>query len=157
MTSFPVDSLRRLQKPNAGHITIANLQNHREVSVITQNIDGLHDIAGSRDVIELHGNIFATKCTKCDFRGNIGDEFSDDPLSCKIYGSYLRPDVVWFGESIKQEVWKEAVMHSMTSDVMVVVGTSLIVSPANSLLLYAICIDILVSYLLLIEISVKRT
>jgi len=49
----------------------------------------------------------------------------------------LRPDVVWFGESIKQEVWKEAVMHSMTSDVMVVVGTSLIVSPANSLLLYA--------------------
>jgi len=65
--------------------------------------------------------------------------------------------VVWFGESIKQEVWKEAVMHSMTSDVMVVVGTSLIVSPANSLLLYAICIDILVSYLLLIEISVKRT
>ena len=47
-------------KPNAGHIAIANLQNHREV--ITQNVDALHHIAGSRDVIELHGNIFATKC-----------------------------------------------------------------------------------------------
>ena len=103
-----------LAKPNAGHIAIANLQNHREVSVITQNIDGLHHIAGSRDVLEIHGNIFATKCTKCDFRGNIGDEFSDLPPSCKICRSYLRPDVVWFGESIKQKVWNEAVMHSIS-------------------------------------------
>ena len=61
---------------------------------IAQNVDGLHHIAGSRDVIELHGNIFATKCTTCDFRGNIGDEFSDLLPSCKICGSYLRPDVV---------------------------------------------------------------
>jgi NAD-dependent deacetylase len=123
--------------PNPGHIAIANLQNNREVSVVTQNVDGLHHRAGSREVMELHGNIFATKCTKCDFRGNIGHEFSGLPPSCKICGSYLRPDVVWFGESIKQEVWKEAVMHSMTCDVMIVVGTSLAVSPANSLLLYA--------------------
>jgi NAD-dependent deacetylase len=124
-------------KPNAGHIAIANLQNHREVSVITQNIDGLHHIAGSRDVIEIHGNIFVIKCTKCDFRGNIGDEFSDLPPSCKICGSYLRPDVVWFGESIKQEVWKEAVKRSMTCDVMIIVGSSLVVSPANTLHFYA--------------------
>ena len=124
-------------KPNAGHIAIANLQNHREVSVITQNVDGLHHIAGSRDVIEIHGNIFATKCNKCDFRGNIGDEFSDLLTSCKICGSYLRPDVVWFGESIKQEVWKEAVKQSMTCDVMIIVGTSLVVSPANTLHSYA--------------------
>jgi NAD-dependent deacetylase len=124
-------------KPNAGHIAIANLQNHREVSVITQNVDGLHHIAGSRDVIELHGNIFATKCTECDFRGHIRDELSGLPPSCKICGSYLRPDVVWFGESIKQEVWKEAVKQSMTCDVMVIVGTSLLVSPANTLHFYA--------------------
>jgi NAD-dependent deacetylase len=123
-------------KPNAGHIAIANLQNHREVAVITQNIDGLHHIAGSRDVIEIHGNIFASKCTECDFRGNI-DEFSDLPPSCKICGSYLRPDVVWFGESIKHEVWKEAVKQSMTCDVMIIVGTSLVVSPANTLHFYA--------------------
>ena len=119
------------RKTNAGHMAIANLQHYREASVITQNIDGLHQIAGSREVIELHGNIFATKCTKCDFRGNIGDEFSDLPPSCKICGSYLRPDVVRFGESIKQEVWKEAVKRSMTCDVMIIVGTSLVVSPAS--------------------------
>ena len=57
--------------------------------------------------------------------------------SCKICGSYLRPDVVWFGESIKQEIWKEAVKQSMTSDVMIIVGTSLVVSPANTLHFYA--------------------
>jgi len=124
-------------KPNAGHIAIANLQNYREVSVITQNVDGLHHIAGSRDVIELHGNIFATKCTKCDFRGNIRDESSDHPPSCEVCGCYLRPDVVWFGESINQEVWKKAVKQSMTCDVMVIVGTSLLVSPANTLHFYA--------------------
>lgn len=124
-------------KPNAGHIAIANLQNYREVSVITQNIDGLHHVAGSRDVTELHGNIFTTKCTKCDFRGNIRDEFPDLPPSCEICGNYLRPDVVWFGESVKQEVWKEAVMHSTTCDVMIIVGTSLVVSPANTLHSYA--------------------
>jgi NAD-dependent deacetylase len=124
-------------KPNAGHMAIANLQNYREVSVITQNIDGLHQIAGSREVIELHGNIFRTKCTKCDFRGNIRDESSDLPPSCEICGSYLRPDVVWFGESIKQEVWNKAVIHSMICDVMIIVGTSLVVSPANTLHSYA--------------------
>ena len=62
---------------------------------------------------ELHGNIFATKCTNCDFRGKIRSEFSDLPPSCKICGSYLRPHVVRFGEGIKQEVWKGAVMHSV--------------------------------------------
>jgi NAD-dependent protein deacetylase/lipoamidase len=124
-------------KPNAGHLAIANLQNHSEVSVITQNIDGLHQRAGSREVTELHGNIFATKCTKCDFRGKIRSEFSDLPPSCKICGSYLRPDVVWFGEGIKQEVWNGAVMHSVACDVMIIVGTSLVVSPANTLYSYA--------------------
>ncbi len=124
-------------KPNAGHIAIANLQQYREVSVITQNIDGLHQIAGSRKVIELHGNIFRTKCTKCVFRGRMKCEYLELPPICDLCGSYLRPDVVWFGESIKRDVWNEAIMHSMTCDVMIIVGTSLIVSPANLLLLYA--------------------
>jgi NAD-dependent deacetylase len=124
-------------KPNAGHVSIANLQNYRHVSVVTQNIDGLHQRAGSREVIELHGNIFTTKCTKCDFRGNTRDEFFELPPRCGICGSYLRPDVVWFGEGIKQEVWNEAVMHSNNCDAMIIVGTSLAVSPANNLLSYA--------------------
>ena len=124
-------------KPNLGHMTIANLQEHRQVSVVTQNIDGLHRKAGSRDMTELHGNIFATRCTKCDFRGKIGDEFSDLPPSCEKCGSYLRPDVVWFGEGIDQEIWNQALMHSITCDVMIIGGASLAVSPANTLPFYA--------------------
>jgi NAD-dependent deacetylase len=124
-------------KPNPGHMAIASLQSHRQVWVLTQNIDGLHHGAGSREVIELHGNIFATKCTTCDFKGKIRDEFPDRPPSCKICGSNLRPDVVWFGEGIKQEVWNQAIIHSMSCDAMIIVGASLAVSPANTLPLYA--------------------
>jgi NAD-dependent deacetylase len=122
--------------PNQGHVAIANVQNHRHVSVITQNIDGLHQRAGSRDVMELHGNIFGTKCTKCDFKFSTVSEFVDLPV-CDSCGSILRPDVVWFGEGLKQAIWDEAVVHSMNCDMMIIVGTSLTVSPANSLLLYA--------------------
>ena len=72
---------------------------------------------------ECYGELFATKCTKCDFRGNIGDEFSDLPPSVQdMWKLLVRPDVVWFGESIKQEVWKEAVKQSMTCDVMIIYG-----------------------------------
>jgi NAD-dependent deacetylase len=133
------DRLRKIlaAKPNPGHMAIANLQNYRQVSVVTQNIDGLHHRAGSREVTELHGNIFTIKCTKCVFRGRMKNEFLELPPICELCGSYLRPDVVWFGESIKREVWNEAVMHSMTCDIMIIVGTSLAVSPANSLFLYA--------------------
>jgi NAD-dependent deacetylase len=122
--------------PNLGHTSIANLQNHRHVSVVTQNIDGLHQRAGSRDVVELHGNIFGTKCTKCDFNFIMGSEFFELPI-CELCGSYLRPDVVWFGEGLKQEIWNDAVTYSTSCDMMIIVGTSLTVSPANSLFLYA--------------------
>jgi NAD-dependent deacetylase len=124
-------------KPNPGHIAIANLQNYLQVCVLTQNIDGLHHKAGSRDIIELHGNIFRTKCTKCDSKSNLRDEFPDLPSTCKTCGSYFRPDVVWFGEGINQEVWDQALMHSITCDVMIIVGASLAVSPANTLPFYA--------------------
>lgn len=122
--------------PNLGHMAIANLQNYRNVSVVTQNIDGLHQRAGSRDVVELHGNIFGTKCTKCDSKFTTESGFIDLPV-CELCGNYLRPDVVWFGEGLKQEIWNEAVMHSTNCDSMIIVGTSLTVSPANSLFLYA--------------------
>jgi len=123
-------------RPNAGHTTIADLQNFRQVSVITQNIDELHQRAGSREVAELHGNIFRTKCVKCHFKGEIRDEFPELP-TCKLCDGYLRPDVVWFGEGLKQEKWNEAVMHSKACDIMIIVGTSLKVSPANELPTYA--------------------
>ncbi len=122
--------------PNAGHVTIAELEKYKQVSVLTQNIDGLHQRAGSTNVYELHGSIITIKCTVCDFKDKITSEFSTLPPICKC-GNMLRPDVVWFGEALPQDVWKSAIKEASSCDVMIVVGTSLEVSPANLLPVYA--------------------
>src|SRR5574342_165920 len=123
-------------KPNAGHVAIANLAKYKEVWVLTQNIDGLHQRAGSKNVLELHGSIITIKCTVCNFKDMIANSFSEIPPLCKC-GNILRPDVVWFGEPLPQDVWEEAMMQSSLCDVMIVAGTSLAVSPANMLPIYA--------------------
>ena len=122
--------------PNPGHTAIAELEKYKQISVLTQNIDGLHQRAGSTHVYELHGSIITIKCTVCDFKDNIVSSFSQLPPLCKC-GNMLRPDVVWFGESLPQDVWKYAMDQASSCDVMVVVGTSLAVSPANLLPVYA--------------------
>ena len=122
--------------PNAGHVTIAELEKYKQVSVLTQNIDGLHQRAGSTNVYELHGSIITIKCTVCDFKDKITSEFSTLPPICKC-GNVLRPDVVWFGEALPQDVWESAIKEASSCDVMIVVGTSLAVSPANLLPVYA--------------------
>ena len=123
-------------KPNAGHVAIADLSKHKEVWVLTQNIDGLHQRAGSKNVLELHGSIITIKCTVCEYKDKITNTFSEVPPHCKC-GNILRPDVVWFGEPLPQDVWAEAMMQASSCDVMIVAGTSLAVSPANLLPLYA--------------------
>jgi len=123
-------------KPNAGHTTIANLEKYKQVRVLTQNIDGLHQRAGSNQVYELHGSIVTIKCTVCDFKEKIENSFSELPPICKC-GNILRPDVVWFGEQLPQYVWSKAMKEASSCDVMFVVGTSLAVSPANLLPVYA--------------------
>ena len=123
-------------KPNAGHVAISELAKHKEVWVLTQNIDGLHQRAGSQNVLELHGSIITIKCTVCNFKDKITSDFSEMPPLCKC-GNILRPDVVWFGEPLPQDVWADAMTHSSLCDVMVVAGTSLSVSPANLLPIYA--------------------
>jgi NAD-dependent deacetylase len=123
-------------EPNLGHKAIAELENFSEVVVLTQNIDGLHQIAGSSKVLELHGSIVKIKCTVCDYKDEILTEFSDIPPLCKC-GNILRPDVVWFGEGLPQDVWEEAIIHANSCDVMIIAGTSLVVSPANTLPIYA--------------------
>ena len=122
--------------PNPGHTAIAELEKYKQVSVLTQNIDGLHQRAGSTQVYELHGSIITIKCTVCDFKDKITSGFSQLPPLCRC-GNMLRPDVVWFGESLPQDVWKSAMEQASSCDVMVVVGTSLAVSPANLLPVYA--------------------
>jgi NAD-dependent deacetylase len=122
--------------PNQGHKAIAELEKYVEVVVLTQNIDGLHQKAGSSNVLELHGSIVKIKCTVCDFKNEIVTEFSEIPPLCKC-GNILRPNVVWFGESLPQDIWEKAMIISSQCDLMVVVGTSLVVSPANTLPIYA--------------------
>lgn len=122
--------------PNNGHFAIASLAKYREVIVLTQNIDGLHQRSGSNNVFELHGSIIRIKCTTCDFKDNITTSFDILPPKCKC-GSILRPDVVWFGEGLPQDVWSQAIVHAQSCDIMIIVGTSLVVSPANTLPVYA--------------------
>jgi NAD-dependent deacetylase len=123
-------------KPNPGHLAISGLEKYKQVSVLTQNIDRLHQRAGSTQVFELHGSIVTIKCTVCDFKDLLVSSFSQLPPFC-ICGNMLRPDVVWFGESLPQDVWKSAIEQASSCDVMIVVGTSLAVSPANLLPVYA--------------------
>ncbi len=123
-------------KPNPGHKAIAELEKYAQVSVLTQNIDGLHQKAGSTEVLELHGSIIKIKCSVCDYNEEIVSEFLEIPPICKC-GNILRPDVVWFGESLPQDVWQKSMILASQCDLMVIVGTSLVVSPANTLPMYA--------------------
>ena len=123
-------------EPNRGHKAIAELEKFAEVVILTQNIDGLHQKAGSTKVLELHGSIVKIKCTVCDFNDEIITEFSENPPMCKC-GNILRPDVVWFGEPLPQDVWQKAIIHANQCDLMIIAGTSLVVSPANTLPIYA--------------------
>ncbi|MGI0003662.1 MAG: SIR2 family NAD-dependent protein deacylase, partial [Candidatus Nitrosotenuis sp.] len=96
----------------------------------------LHQRAGSKKVLELHGSIIRIKCTICDYQDDITSGFDSLPPKCRC-GNILRPDVVWFGEALPQDVWGEAIRHAQTCDIMIIVGTSLVVSPANQLPLHA--------------------
>jgi NAD-dependent deacetylase len=123
-------------QPNLGHKAIAELEKYVKVVVLTQNIDGLHQKAGSSEVLELHGSIIKIKCSVCNFNEEITSEISEILPLCKC-GNILRPDVVWFGESLPQDVWQKAMIYASQCDLMVIVGTSLVVSPANTLPIYA--------------------
>jgi NAD-dependent deacetylase len=123
-------------QPNPGHNAIAELEKYAQVMVLTQNIDGLHKKAGSSNILELHGSIVKIKCSVCDYNEEILTEILDFPPICKC-GNILRPDVVWFGEPLPQDVWQNAIKFASECDLMVIVGTSLAVSPANTLPLYA--------------------
>jgi NAD-dependent deacetylase len=123
-------------QPNPGHEAIAELEKYAEVVVLTQNIDGLHQKSGSSKVLELHGSIVKIKCSVCDYKEEILTDISELPPLCKC-GNMLRPDVVWFGESLPQDLWRNAIEFASNCDLMVIAGTSLVVSPANTLPIYA--------------------
>lgn len=122
--------------PNLAHKAIANMENFVDVTVLTQNIDGLHQKAGSSRVYELHGSIIRIRCTVCDYNKEIFTEFEELPPKCQC-GNMLRPDVVWFGEPLPQKIWQDAMILSGSCDLMIITGTSLLVSPANTLPAFA--------------------
>ena len=123
-------------QPNPGHTAIAELEKYAEVVILTQNIDGLHQKSGSSKVLELHGSIVEIKCSVCDYREEVLTEIFNLLPICKC-GNILRPDVVWFGESLPQDVWQDAMNFASKCDLMIIAGTSLVVSPANTLPIYA--------------------
>jgi NAD-dependent deacetylase len=120
-------------KPNAGHVALARLGSLvPRLTLITQNVDGLHERAGSSDIVELHGNITRVKCSR---DGGIETEWSESeiPPPCPRCGAPLRPDVVWFGEMLPVDALRRAQEAAETCDLFLSIGTSNIVEPAASL------------------------
>ncbi|MDK2810214.1 MAG: NAD-dependent deacetylase [Petroclostridium sp.] len=113
-------------QPNSAHRALAKYS----VAIITQNIDGLHQKAGSKNVLELHGNLRDLICEKCRRIYPSGKALEEKIPHCTC-GSMLRPDVVLFGDQIHD--WEQAVEQAQKCDLMLVIGTSLQVAPANLL------------------------
>jgi NAD-dependent deacetylase len=125
--------------PNPAHYALVDIARHvPRFTLITQNIDSLHHRAGSEDVIELHGNISRTKCLDCEMKLFDEQELELDLNSeqlprCDYCGGLLRPDVVWFGETLPIEALNRAYDASRSCDLFFSIGTSALVQPAASL------------------------
>lgn len=123
--------------PNPAHEAIAELEAlYPKFLLITQNVDNLHRRAGSKELVELHGNIFKVRCSRCQRKSHELPDLSELPPRCEC-GANLRPDVVWFGEALPREAVERAFQASVECDCMLVVGTSAVVQPAASLPLMA--------------------
>jgi NAD-dependent deacetylase len=121
-------------RPNPGHYALADMARHvPDFSLITQNVDGLHRMAGSPLVIELHGNLQRVKCSSCNRQVEAWEEADGEVPRCESCGGMLRPDVVWFGESLPRAELESAVAAARSCHVFFSIGTSGIVQPAASL------------------------
>jgi NAD-dependent deacetylase len=124
-------------QPNPGHIALARLEEHfgsDHFTIITQNVDGLHRRAGSRNVVELHGNLTRTRCTGCGRVEDHGCEPLGDLPLCPSCRGQLRPDIVWFTEMLPPDAWEAAETAAERCDCLLVVGTSAVVYPAAGLI-----------------------
>ncbi|MDX1886447.1 NAD-dependent deacylase [Mycolicibacterium sp. 120270] len=125
-------------QPNDGHRAVAAWQDFAEVHVVTQNVDNLHERAGSQKVYHLHGSLFEFRCDRCqgEFEGSLPDMPEPvetvTPPQCPC-GGLIRPNVVWFGEALPDIAWQKSVEAVSNADLVVVVGTSSIVYPAAGL------------------------
>lgn len=116
--------------PHRGHEVLAEWEKEGLLkAVLTQNVDGFHQQAGSREVLELHGNLRRFSCVKCSASVS-PEEFKKD-VACSHCNGRLRPGVVLFGEGLPQKPWEEATRHLEQADFFLVIGTSLAVAPVN--------------------------
>jgi NAD-dependent deacetylase len=121
-------------EPNAGHFALVELARRvPRLTLVTQNVDGLHQRAGSKDVIEYHGNLFRDRCSMEDEIATRAAVSRTGIPECARCGAMLRPDVVWFGESIPRAALQSADAAARSCDVFVSVGTSSAVYPAAAL------------------------
>ena len=119
-------------EPNPAHFALAALEKHvTEFLLITQNVDGLHGLAGSRKLLEMHGSLWQVRCSVCTHAREDRSELPDLP-ECPACGHLLRPGVVWFGEPLVPGVLRLAIERISAADVFLSVGTSNLVQPAAS-------------------------
>jgi NAD-dependent deacetylase len=144
MTVWRFYEARRVQgatcAPNRGHLGLAELE--RRVgggfTLATQNVDGLHRLAGSKNLLELHGSLWRVRCVDCGLEvENRVVPLPELPPRCAACGGVQRPAIVWFGEVLPQDVFAAAVDAARSCDLFLVVGTSAVVQPAASLAMLA--------------------
>jgi NAD-dependent deacetylase len=121
-------------RPNPGHFALVELEQRApKFTLITQNVDGLHELAGSRNVLRLHGSIWILRCNGCAREhDDRTPRLAEIPPLCEC-GAMLRPGVVWFGEALPTVVWQQAEAAAQSADLFLVIGTSAVVYPAAGL------------------------
>ncbi len=121
-------------RPNAGHYALVKMETYvPQFTLITQNVDNLHRMAGSQNLLELHGNIQRVHCAGCYTFTETWEDDSEAVPRCKVCGGLLRPDVVWFGEALPRDQLEAAVEAARSCEVFFSIGTSGVVQPAASL------------------------
>ena len=119
-------------QPNPAHLVLAKWETHEFLkTIITQNVDGLHRRAGSKNLLLVHGSLWKLKCTRCAYKSDLTAPVKGIPR-CPDCQANLRPDVVWFGESLPRGVLDQVFIELEQADVIMVVGTSAMVQPSAS-------------------------
>ncbi len=123
------------KKPNEAHHSLVHLESRlQEFRLITQNVDGLHRLAGSKKMYELHGDIWKVRCTSCQLVAANHDVPLLLPPHCRTCGGLLRPHIVWFGEALDEQILSKSFQAVESCELMMIVGTSGLVYPAAMLM-----------------------
>ena len=124
--------------PNAAHVALVKLEKRGKLkAIITQNIDGLHKRAGSKNVIELHGSVFRNRCLRCGKEYDLCDVYNRSGVPCCDFcGGVIKPDVVLYGENLSEDAISLSIREICRADTLIVGGTSCLVNPAAAFIKY---------------------